>query len=244
MTQKEAYCCLNCTASSDCCGACGECPECCKECEFPPGCTATAYYKDGVFYKDFISLDTSSLDYQIRNVDTNCSYGTIKQNGGIITKYSTLEKPGEECSVAGYSKADVNFCFEGYAYMTSYNGSTYSTEFLCGSYEQHYGDGDECVQYLFATGNTSCPNFNNTDDCPGFVTECNGSQCYPACNPTPCEAPYSQYRGHRSLKVIFVNQVKLYNAKGEIVDPTFIGASYDPCNPCATWDAGCHFFAS
>jgi hypothetical protein len=47
-----------------------------------------------------------------------------------------------------------------------------------------------------------------------------------------------------SVTISFRNPVKLYNSKGQVVDPIVIGATYNPCNATAQWNApGCHFFA-
>ena len=247
MDKKQAYCCLNCADLASCCQPCNECPSCCLDCENMSGCKATAYFDGSNFYKDFIFTFTNSTNYSIRNVDTNCEFGIINLGSGLTNEYSTLKKPGEECSTIGMVHPSINFCFEGYEYLTSYNGLTYSTERLCdGSYEVNYGDG-KCAAGVVDSGATSCPNTDKVDDCPDFgEKECNVPECYPACNPTPCEDSeffHSTYRSSRSAKIIFVNQVKLYNKKGEDVG-NIIGATYDPCAASKGWFAPpCHFFA-
>ena len=250
MDQKQAYCCLNCT---NCCETCGECPACCEDCGDTSNCwRSRAYFNGSNFYKDFIFTAINIVNYNVKNVDTRCEGGKIIINSRIITEYSTLRRPGKECSVMGRVYSNVNMCPNGggYSYLTSYNGTTYNRKRLCnGSYEINYGDGD-CVEGIIESGNTNCPNFNITDDCPGYEKECQGLSCHPTCGEyaeEDCEGSASR---SNSARVHFVNQLNLYNSKGELANigeayamDGLTAPSYNPCNPLATWFApGCHFF--
>ena len=78
------------------------------------------------------------------------------------------------------------------------------------------------------------------DTCATFDSGCIGLECVCIDDGYGCDGDYSEVN---SAKISFEDTVQLYNSQGEVVDPSFIGASYDPCNPCATWSAACHFFA-
>jgi hypothetical protein len=93
------------------------------------------------------------------------------------------------------------------------------------------------------TSPNNCSNVCVDDTCGSFNHGCIGLGC--VCSQEEiddgdCEGIYENVNNGN---ITFQNVAQLYNSKGEIVDPTFIGASYDPCAPCATWSAGCHFFS-
>ena len=251
MDEKQAYCCLNCTTSANCCAPCGECPTCCADCGDNSGCSSSAYFKNGKFYKDFIFTAINVVNYNVKNVDTMCYEGGIIVNTSIITEYSTLRRPGKECSVIGKFHNNVNMCPNGggYEYLTSYYGSTYDRKRLCdGPYERNYGDG--CTEGIVESGNTSCPNINITDDCPGYEKECNGLSCYPACGEYAEEDCQGSASRSNSAKVNFLNQLNLYDSKGKLANIeeayTIDGLtppSYNPCSPLTVWyPPQCHFF--
>ena len=129
---------------------------------------------------------------------------------------------------------------------------TYDRKRLCdGPYERNYGDGS-CAEGIVESGNTSCPNINLTDDCPGYEKECNGLSCYPACGEYAQEDCQGSASRSNSAKVNFLNQLNLYNSKGELANIeeayTMDGLTpptYNPCNATILWTApGCHFFHS
>ena len=230
MDQETAYCYLNCTASANCCGTCGECPACCKDCPTDYSTFSdTAYYKDGSFYRNQIT--TASFKILRDFSDTSNAYKT----SGFGT--STYKSKNSACSS---NKSYSNFTvFED-------GDSTYSS-YVCGGTECYNcgcDDNDDCWTVASrcgpdccGTGSASCDSCID-DSCTGFNFGCNGLECI--CTPEDeCEGIYeTEY----STKISFEDTVQLYNSKGEVVDPSFIGASYDPCNPCATWSAACHFF--
>jgi len=238
MTKEQAYCCLNCTASPNCCGICGECPECCKDCGDMSGCNSSAYFKDGVFYLDYISVYSTSMN---RNYsDLSCSYT------GNINFTSTYFSKTNKCIVNGSSY--YNSCCD--------DGDGAHTQSLC-SGDTCYGGGcdnnencwfgndckGKCDESCMGTSPNNCSNVCVDDTCGSFNHGCIGLGC--VCSQEEiddgdCEGIYENVNNGN---ITFQNVAQLYNSKGEIVDPTFIGASYDPCAPCATWSAGCHFFS-
>ena len=241
MTEKQAYCCLNCTASANCCGACGECPACCKDCGDTSMCRSSAYFKDGSFYLNYTSNSSISL---ARNQSDNSS-----QHVHYISSNATYNSKTNKCSSSGSARAST---FSDDGDKTSSQSSCSGDEcFSCGCVND-----DECwicaydVRVQSATSccapaseccgysSNSCGPFCVDDTCSTFDHGCSGLGCicdeYDGCEGT--------FESKNTATVTFQDPVKLYNSEGEDVG-NIIGANYDPCNPCATWGApGCHFF--
>lgn len=237
MTPKEAYCYLNCANLPPCSAAAGDCTACCKDCPKDySNFSDTAYFDGSNFYKDFIS----ELSYsESEDWDDNSTYQFRSTN--VTSAYQSKDN---KCLVYGSSR--MYNAYEDGDVVAAHSFYSGNTAYGCGC------DTNDCCLI-----NTTCSSLDNCDagpccgsftpscgtcaddTCGSFNHGCIGLGC--VCNDDECYGSYSEVN---SAKIYFETAVKLYNAKGEIVDPTFIGASYDPCNPCATWDAGCHFFAS
>ena len=234
MDAKTAYCYLNCTASANCCGICGECPACCKDCPTDYSTFSnTAYYKDGSFYKNFTSTHSYSINADYSDVNS------VAINS--ISYTSTYKSKNSQCSVIGSSQ--TSSCGDDGDVTVgkwSCSGST-CYGLVCDNNEDCWIGGGGCNGSCRSDcGGTYTPSCGScTDDtCGTFNHGCSGLEC--VCDPGECEGSYvSVY----TAKISFEDTVQLYNSQGEVVDPSFIGASYDPCNPCATWSAACHFFA-
>jgi hypothetical protein len=239
MDAKTAYCYLNCTQSANCCGTCGECPDCCEDCPTNySNFSDTAYFKDGNFYKNFTSTHSSFRSENWSDTSTH------KLDSTNIT--STYKSKENRCLVNGSSYRVVSFD-DGDQTVTSasYSGTsaygcgcdTNDDCFLGGRCVGPNGDAYPCC----GSFTPSCGTCED-DTCPTFNPGCSGLEC--VCSEEEiangdCEGSYSV---SSSAKITFEDTVQLYNSRGEVVDPSFIGASYDPCNPCATWSAACHFF--
>jgi len=255
MTQKEAYCCLNCTNLPPCNAAAGNCVPCCKDCGDTSGCSSSAYFKDGKFYKDYIYRYTSALSW---------SYYRRPRRRRHSSSYSSIYNSAtDECTLA-YS-IDAAFAGEGDygSEIQSCSGVDKGLVVKDACYGCYYGgqglgpcveDGfwPTCTCYITSSGSCVIPSIadecqyfdkgcDNLLDCDACTQEeidrnnCGGISIYGVVSPPV-------YIRRYSAKVEFRNAVKLYNNKGEEVDPSFIGATYNPCNPYATWGAQCHFF--
>jgi len=235
MTPEEAYCYLNCANLPPCSAAAGDCTACCKDCPKDySNFSDTAYYKDGVFYKNFISDNSSFRQEEWSD--------TIDYKVGSANIKSTYKSKNNECLVYGSNISQSDFDDGDSTFTNSiYNGTkgygcgcdTNDVCFVGARCIDPNGDADLCCG-IFTTSCGTCAD----DTCETFDSGCIGLEC--VCNDDGCYGFYSEVN---TAKISFVDEVQLYDSKGEEVDPSFIGASYDPCAPCATWSAACHFFA-
>jgi len=240
MTKEQAYCCLNCANSPSCCEPCGECESCCEDCGDTSMCQGSAYFKDGSFYKNYVNTTSSSSSYEY-----------VKNNGGHKrdTSYTSTYTSADNICLT-YGSSLTTYCFD--------DGDEGASQWFCNGAEcqgNSCSDNDECftkpsgpqpchVGRCDGSGDcigTYSPTCGCADDtCPGFDSGCSGLECICDDPEDECEGDFvSKY----TAKITFTDPVKLYNKEGQDVG-NIIGATYDPCGPCATWGApACHFFA-
>jgi len=255
-TQKQAYCCLNCTASANCCGICGECPACCKDCGDMSQCLSNAYFDGSNFYIDYSAEINTS--YSQRGDGCPAFYGKANQSYNAIINSERNEKwiATQTYNSSGTGDDSGNIIYQGsdscgnpscaggdyfldledygcYAPITIIcsNGETITTnpnEFDC----QNFQCLTKAMPGIVAVnGCNTAPNVLPKNE------SCSGEGCGDFCEESTIQINLS------SITINFNTKVKLYNSQGEEVDPSFIGASYDPCNATRSWSApGCHFF--
>jgi hypothetical protein len=236
MDAKTAYCYLNCTQAANCCATCGQCPACCIDCPTDySNFSDTAYYKDGVFYKNYTTTYTSSL--QSNYSDSSCvtisstSYTTI-YNSKTNTCLASGSNNSNTCCDDGDQTHTSGFCRGNECFSSGCNNND-----DCWINSPTYDCNSKCGTDCSGTSPAACT-LCVDDQCPEFNFGCSGLECI--CDPNECEGSYETVY---SATTSFEDPVNLYNSKGEVVNPGFIGASYDPCNPCRTWGASCYFFA-
>ena len=262
MTKKQAYCCLNCTASANCCGACGECPACCEDCGDTSSCVTSAYFDGNSFYTDYsasVNLSRSQTGSGCEGfyggpADTsyNLNIFSAKEETWVAVKMSNINGIGDDNGklvIQGSDSCGNPSCGGG-GYSFDYEDSGY-----CDAGYVICEDGQTIVNYTKIRGD--CGNHPTciTKNMPGIgaVNGCNSPQLpyYFSCQgPEACEeasrncAEDTRITIRESRIINFNTEVILYNNQGQAVNPGFIGASYDPCNATRTWSApACHFFA-
>jgi len=240
MSKEQAYCCLNCTTSANCCGECGGCESCCENCD-TSACKSSAYFKDGNFYLNYTSKYNGSSDYEWSD---NADY----QKGNSSFSYSYNSK-NDLCSASG-SITHLGVHEDGDATFTStgYGGSNGIEGYGCGCDTNDFcwnngscnsgpnGDADPCCASFTGGCGVICAD----DECGSFNFGCSGLEC--VCDDEEwCDGTYVS---ENSATISFQDTVRLYNSEGEDVG-NIVGASYNPCNPCATWGApSCHYFST
>ena len=239
MSEERAYCCLNCANLPPCSESAGNCVSCCADCGDTSMCKQSAYFKDGSFYLNY----KSTFSY---NMSRDYSDTTDVFTGYINTQYGYDSKTNK-ASINGSS--NYNHCAE--------DGDADHTQVDCNG-PTCYGGGCDNNEDCFIPDNHGCypkctddcysttSNENGgivcvDDTCGSFDHGCSGLECVGCTPEDECEGTYSVTL---SGKISFNDSAKLYNSKGEDVG-NIVGASYDPCNPCATWGAPpCHYFST
>jgi hypothetical protein len=203
----------------------------------------SAYFKDDKFYLNFTSSSLSTLAY-----DWSDDYaGHISYSN----TNSIYDSKTDECLSSGLSRG-VNYNYELEYAVSNINCSkgicvdcSCTNDDPCWACEPSPGAraslgccGSGCCGGSYPS---TCSAFCVDDTCENFNHGCRGVV------PCACEDEYDQcegdYEAVNTGTVTFYDEVRLYNRLGEEVG-NIIGASYDPCDPCATWSApGCHFFA-
>ena len=252
MTKKQAFCCLNCKASANCCAECGECPTCCEDCGDTSSCTTTAYFKDGKFYKHYIVTYTSTWSWNYRT-----NIGRRRHSSNYSSSYNSAT---DTCTIAyyidaAYSVDNNNFGSE--IKSCSGSGKGLVIPNICYGCGADDADGNlhPCIKYpnnalwpvctCYQKSNGQCFIPSVTDECQYFDKGCDNLLDCGVCDQETIDRNNCSGRYSKSFtaKIKFLNEVILYNNKGEFVDPSSIGASYNPCDPFELWNApGCHFF--
>jgi len=238
MTQKQAYCCLNCTNLPPCNAAAGNCVPCCADCGDTSNCFSTAYFgKDDKIYQGYTATwFYSATQYnwlenqEFANDLINGTYNSIK-NETLVYGQSTFNSWCCGGFLCGHGP-DITYSKS----TTTYNGKTSTTvssnKGLCiddceeCTSDQCFSCGCTCEKIFGGTSTGGVPNITIID-----------------ASPPSCGLIKDNTFDMRGV-VAFVNLLKTYNSKGEIVaDPT-PGTAYNPCSPIRIATApGCHFFA-
>lgn len=232
MDGKQAFCCLNCTASPNCCGTCGECPVCCDECGDTSICQPLVYIdQNNDFYKGYIA--TQKFYYE---------------EGKPVMPFSYQE----------YYKNFINATYNSIENKTTFYGgaiwqeSNYSS--VCDDPEQ---DGD----YWFIQTSSSffdekeakdqyC--ITSTDGACSAWKGCGDGNTYPSgpysFTPKMPDCPQPNNYSSDIRKVTWINPLRLFNNVGVLVaHPWSIlnqPSPFDPCNPIRIVAApACHYFA-
>jgi hypothetical protein len=240
LTQKQAYCCLNCTNLPPCKAAAGNCVECCEDCGDTSMCRSTAYFgKDDKIYKKYRVTYTISSYYCFGTCpagsrESNPPYSYVYQTNAAWTGLLDSEYP-DEYEIFGFdSYIELNYYCEidinGYEYEYD-NSSTNRTK----TYNGRSGTVD-----IWQQCGPNQSNENGIEAIPTFPSPTKDAKDY------ECGLPYRTDPNDNiyiTSTVDFIQPLKTYNNKGEIVaDPT-PGTPYNPCSPIRTASApGCHFF--
>lgn len=241
MDSITAYCFLNCTNSANCCVPCGECATCCEKCsnKDTSQCSDLAYSDGVAFYKNYEYHYGSVVNANWSNNTT--SRQRITNLGYVYNSKSGCTASGSSMSHTSDEDADEHkekyFCNGDYCF-----GGACDNNDDCWT----GGDFEYCTSsYGSCVGNfdPTCPSAGNGEDtCPTFNSGCEGLQC--VCDTEdPEEGCDGTYESHNNATIYFEDEVVLYNSQGQLVNPSFLNATYDPCNPIATWGAACHFWA-
>ena len=271
MDQKQAFCCLNCTNLPPCNAAAGNCVPCCKDCGDTSQCSTAAFAgTGGKLYKKWKTVVTNTdtitrsgcpcCEWTTSQVyeDTYNSSFTVLTNGAKVDatashtffeKYITTintgpyqgvsfnsvaiyeEKPGG-CSQS-FTCSNPIFCGESFNRKQTCKNLVpgdpqYGGSFPC------YDSSNGCGTYIYIQ-----PNFNGCEGMP-VNTSSYGEwqQCfyeYP-----PNKTSTTTIKGMTAPQ--FIEEVHLYNNKGEMVDID-VSPYNDPCsNPEVISAPDCHFF--
>lgn len=254
MTQKQAYCCLNCTASANCCGACGECPACCADCGDTSVCSSSAFldkndklylrynYNSSYQYTDtYLGTDDVDCDYKrgsqtVLNINVNILFGEAPLFNGGYSFSNHDECCGLHCCYNDIGGAQM---LEIQTSIKNNFSSTVTTSTPTRDYN------DDCG--VKTTTRSSEPYNGIANIIDGDFCTCGlcVDEQYEETHPWGIEIGRTKSMGRGVFS--YFQEVKLYNSNGEeIEDPSSIISypGFDPCNPIRNVFApSCHFFA-
>ena len=255
MSPEEAYCCLHCTGDGSCCKECGECEGCCQDCKDLSRCSNKAYFNGDFFLKYDYDANYSSSYTESGTDDVDCYY---KQSLGLSTTLKFTKIYGKDflCDGNIISVSSGTCCDEECCPPEGISSNIYT----------------KIEKNSFETINESSPAYDYGPTCGEKITTksfghyssniatIDGDFC--ECSPESCvdyefekSYPWGLWKGHGTAKasgsINFYEGVRLYNSKGEVVDPTeaytnadYIIPTYNPCDPTRLWGPPpCHFFA-
>ena len=245
MTEKQAYCCLNCTNLPPCNPAAGNCVSCCADCGDTNSCITTAYFgKDDQIYKGYVATYFAwgtqynwLVDQEFQSASWNGTYNSLT-NEKLVFGFSTFNSWNGQDECGGGPEEFYNNRTDTYSGKTA-TGTT-SVRGACSDCFD-CEDPDLCSypnsKYLFQCGCTCNKVFNDTFplDLPFFpIVDASAPSC----------GMFKDATHDSGGTVTFIIPLKTYNSLGEIVANPSPISPYNPCQPIRhAYAGGCYFFA-